>query len=988
MEQNIETKDVQRTEYLDKNGLDMLWAKVKENTHNQVEVERNRAVAKENSITNSLSEFVSKTTTDAQSLKSELSVSNSLHIIDGSNTDSHITIICDGISNADNNANHVYATDGSIADLTQYLKIDDAYQGCIPYYNKYTEREIQRYQLADKEGIELSSYGTRTELLGTDIAISSGSEDLKLTRSGIYINSYGGESNHFYLDVNSQPRLGLYDNKCAISAKIYGNTQNAIIGIRKHNYGGDNTYDLELSADGIEMMSKTTKDIVTANKSTAHIGLDDDQTEYTYVAPLENGKVPTKYLTAATKESLGVVKVGDGINVTDGTISIDQEYLVDMMSYGVEWDTTVADPACTRIGNMSYHKSLPIQSQYKGCLVKNGKVNYYLDPNDWSKKADGTPSVLDGTDGDVMVHIPKFYGKSGSNGNKRWVRIATKKIDSSWVEIPEMFVSAYRITTYTDSNTSKVASVVNTTENYRGGSNRSSNDKYLDTDKFRTDLGKPRTNVSRSTMRTNANNSGQELLCYEYYKWVFYWAYVIEYANFNSQKEFNSELTSDGCHQGGLGSGLTNWNSSDWSKYNNNNPITPCGYTNEFGNFSGVKQILIPQTQIDDSTTVNEKTLYANRWRGFENPFGDIWTNLDGIVLKRDSANAESKVYTTYDSSKFGDDTSVMNVAGVEVATDGYTKEFDLRETGEIIPQLVGRSESTYKCDYNWCNSQYTDKRTLLVGGLSYYSGLAGLGCFNSFDGVGIARSDVGFRSVVLAAIPEVDTSDFVSKTTTDNQSIKSGLNVYNNLNIVDGNNESLIDLSIHNTPYDTHTNSSIAVKSFFDGIVDGQQTYQKGGCMIEMVAGDQRNPYILISTGTEDSYTGEKEMKITKSGIIQKSHMYDEDTNYYFAANGTVNDIYNTDNKDIYRRFDDIDTSVDNEGIFVSSWNNLTEETEGVRIKNSGISITNGSQNEVFATDGSIADLTQYVLKSIYDEKITALESRIAALEANHTTE
>ena len=210
--------------------------------------------------------------------------------------------------------------------------------------------------------------------------------------------------------------------------------------------------------------------------------------------------------------------------------------------------------------------------------------------------------------------------------------------------------------------------------------------------------------------------------------------------------------------------------------------------------------------------------------------------------------------------------------------------------------------------------------------------------------------------------IPEVDTSDFVSKTTTDNQSIKSGLNVSNNLNVVDGNNESLIDLSIYNTPYDTHTNSSIAVKSFFDGIVDGEQTYQKGGCMIEMVAGDQRNPYIIISTGTEDSYTGENEMKITKSGIIQKSHMYDRDTNYYFAANGTVNDIYNTYNKDIYRRFDDIDTSVDNEGIFVSSWNNLTEETEGVRIKNSGISITNGSQNEVFATDGSIADLTKYI--------------------------
>ena len=606
MEQNIETKDVQRTEYLDKNGLDVLWAKVKENTHNQVEVERNRAVAKENSITNSLSEFVSKTATDAQSLKSELSVPNSLHIVDGSNTDNNTTITCNGISNADNNANHVFATDGSIADLTQYAK------------------------------------------------------------------------------------------KSEITA-------------------GGNVDDVQVNG----------------------------------VSVVEN---KTANIKPATKESLGVVKIGDGLNVTDGAISVDKEFLIDMVSYGVEWDTTVADPDCTRIGNMSYHKSLPIQSQYKGCLVKNGKVNYYLDPNDWSKKADGTPSVLDGTDGDVMVHIPKFYGKSGSNGNKRWVRIATTRIDSSWVEIPEMFVSAYRITTYTDSGTAKVASVVNTTENYRGGLNRSNFDQYLSTDIFRTDLGKPRTSISRSTMRTNANNSGQELLCYEYYKWVFYWAYVIEYANFNSQKEFNSELTSDGCHQGGLGSGLTNWNHNDWVKYNNNNPITPCGYTNEFGNFSGVKQLLIPQTQIDDSTTVNEKTLYVNRWRGFENPFGDIWTNLDGIVLKRDSANQESKVYTTSDSSKFGDDTSVMNVAGIEVASDGFTKEFNLRETGEIIPQLVGGSESTYKCDYHWSNAQFTDKRTLLVGGGAVVGGVAGFGLFDSTAGVGFASSAVGFRSVVLTA--------------------------------------------------------------------------------------------------------------------------------------------------------------------------------------------------------------------------------------------
>ena len=105
MKENIETKDVQRTEYLDKNGLDMLWAKVKENIHNQVEVERNRAVAKENSIIDTkadksaldnyvlstalaeyakktdipevdTSDFISKTTTDAQIINSPLYIGN------------------------------------------------------------------------------------------------------------------------------------------------------------------------------------------------------------------------------------------------------------------------------------------------------------------------------------------------------------------------------------------------------------------------------------------------------------------------------------------------------------------------------------------------------------------------------------------------------------------------------------------------------------------------------------------------------------------------------------------------------------------------------------------------------------------------------------------------------------------------------------------------------------------------------------------------
>lgn len=413
---------------------------------------------------------------------------------------------------------------------------------------------------------------------------------------------------------------------------------------------------------------------------------------------------------------------------------------IDMLSYGVEWDITVADPTCTRIGNPLFHKSLPIQSEYKGCVVKNGKLQYYLNPNDWSKKSNGEPSHLDGTDGDVMIRTPRFYGKSGSNGNKRWVRISTVKVDASWVEIPEMFISAYRNTIYTDEDTTKVASVVSTDAKYRGGGIRSEYDQYLTTDQFKTDLGKPISNISRATMRTYAAATGQELLCYEFYKWIFYWNYVIEYANFNSQKEFKSELTSDGYHQGGLGLGLTTQDWNEWDTYNGHYAITPCGYTNEFGNFSGVKAIQLQSP---------EKTLYANRWRGFENPFGDIWTNLEGIVIKRDAAKANSNVYTTTDVLKYGDDYSLFDIAGVEVAQDGFVVTFDLGSKAEIIPSSIDGSQSTYKCDFHWCNADSIENRTLLVGGSNSNDSQSGLGFFNSRYGDSYINNSVGFRSLV-----------------------------------------------------------------------------------------------------------------------------------------------------------------------------------------------------------------------------------------------
>lgn len=512
---------------------------------------------------------------------------------------------------------------------------------------------------------------------------------------------------------------------------------------------GRTTSALALKVDKVEGKQLSTNDYTTSEKNKLQ-GIAANANNYTHPTTAGN-----KHLPAGGIVGQVLVNSGDGTGEwKDVKPGIDLTGLEDIYSYGVEWDSTVADPTLTRIGNPLLHKSLPVQSQYKGCVANGAAINYYLDPNDWSKKADGGNSVLDGTDGTVRVHIPKFYGKSGVEGTKRWVRMSTIKMDNTWIEIPEMLVDAYRSTVDTTvSATPKAVSVVNTTAQFRGGGNRTANDTYLDTDAFRSDLGKPRTNISRANMRTYATNAGSEMLCYEYYKWIFYWAWVIEYATFNSQATYNAELTADGYHQGGLGPGITDWNNNanGWSGYNGTYPITPCGYCNDIGNFTGIKELVIPETVVDESTTVPTKTFKVPRWRGFDNPFGDIWTNLDGIILERTAANQPSSVYTTSNPSAFGDDNTAkgkMTVAGKEIESDGYTKDFDLGSKGEIIPLVVGGSATTYMCDYHWCNATSTSLRTLIVGGRAYSGGYAGLGYFGSHSGVGYVNPRVGFRTL------------------------------------------------------------------------------------------------------------------------------------------------------------------------------------------------------------------------------------------------
>ena len=65
----------------------------------------------------------------------------------------------------------------------------------------------------------------------------------------------------------------------------------------------------------------------------------------------------------------------------------------------------------------------PIFESIKPCTFIDGHVNYYLDPNNFNFKEDGSAATLDGTDGDVMIEFSKFAYRLYKEGDYQYVSI-------------------------------------------------------------------------------------------------------------------------------------------------------------------------------------------------------------------------------------------------------------------------------------------------------------------------------------------------------------------------------------------------------------------------------------------------------------------------------------------------------------------------------------------------------------------------------------
>ena len=374
----------------------------------------------------------------------------------------------------------------------------------------------------------------------------------------------------------------------------------------------------------------------------------------------------------ATKQYVSKVMVSGGRDVYLG-------------SYGLEWNETT--DTYRRIGAANY---TAIQSMMRRCVLNSdGSVNYYLDKNNSNFKEDGTLAKLDGTDGNVMVEVPKTYvryeytttGGAGTDTVHRW-------------EISLTPDTGFEVHWAFD----------------RGGSIRSKRYYpaylgYVTGGKMISRSGVyPTVSQTLAQFRTAAKansisnpSSGQTAngywgnIDFALYELIALYA-VIEYGTMNIQSA--------------LGRGRTALSGGAWV---GGELIGVNGLSNEYGNRTA------NYTYVGASTDANADLSFMS-YRGCENFFGNVWRMADGVIFKG-TTNNKTMWYSTNPTGYNETGTGYVNSGIVTSAAAGYGRKLANTNKGFIVSDVSGGNSNAGTTDYY--HTSTTDNTLALVGGHS-----------------------------------------------------------------------------------------------------------------------------------------------------------------------------------------------------------------------------------------------------------------------------
>ena len=311
------------------------------------------------------------------------------------------------------------------------------------------------------------------------------------------------------------------------------------------------------------------------------------------------------------------------------------------VEYGVNWNPTTDTYERTGIAaGVALSTSYPgiIQTQMKRCVLNaDGTVKYYLNASNSTKKADGSTAIIDGTDGNVMVEIPKFWYKyENVGGVHKW---SISAVAQAGYEVHPAFIRG---------GVEKSFRYYCAYQGYTLGSTLISGSGRV-----------PTASKTRATFRTEAAANGTG---WSQIDWNLLTAvqllYLVEFANFNTQAM--------------LGQGITNT-----SVYTD---VT--GSSNALGNAS--------------SPSTNTSAQFMS-YRGIENWYGQIYKFIDGVNVSSRVYYVNSKPATFADDVFTGD---YVSTGITSASANGNVKNIFASGKGFVANNITGGSASTFVPDY------------------------------------------------------------------------------------------------------------------------------------------------------------------------------------------------------------------------------------------------------------------------------------------------
>ena len=385
----------------------------------------------------------------------------------------------------------------------------------------------------------------------------------------------------------------------------------------------------------------------------------------------------------------------------------------------VSWDSSVDDyffVAGYPSGPTNIHRNM------RRCILSDaGAVVYYLDGLDSTKTISGGTAALDGSAGQVMVEIPKFWVKKTKIGNLNtwWVSdtpLPGYQVHPAFikngVEVNYRYYGAYD------------ACYLDATDGlYKSGLNLDDLTASLDlaADKLGSVSGIfPIVGATRAECRSLAANRGTGWRQLDFYLCsAVQLLYLVEYGTFNSQ------LT--------LGNGNTATTYAASSSTQSDNGGSVAGKSNGLGNRS--------TDATSGASSASRATAYMS-YRGIENWFGNEWNWVDGMNVGANSINYS--IWVNNNDTQFADNTATnyTNI-GTALSTNNTFVTNILDIATAFIPSAGGGSSTTGLCDNYFVA---TDNRVALFGGTADNGASAGGFYWVLAEGSSASFRDVGAR--------------------------------------------------------------------------------------------------------------------------------------------------------------------------------------------------------------------------------------------------